>query len=643
MYKLIASILLITFMSWGYADTHNQEAMIQINQDLELIESFTVASKQLAGSYYTVGADPVGCDYKNIQNAIDAAEVSGTTDIRIATNKTYNENLVIDDLSLSLTGGYATCFAATQPFGGPGDNQVMVNGGNTASVLKITGNSQRHTVLLRNMRFIGGLGQAPNGDSAGGGILSYQADVGLSLTNVDVFSNDAEYGGGIAIIGGDTDMSMQDSRVFNNIAGYGGGIYCSGAASSIVMTEKSGVVANVANGPGPYNDINKQGRGGGVYLNGCYFGLHTGSADGGIIGIASNYAYGDGGGIYADGGSNILLNGHRVCSGNICKGDDKSPVNITGNVAGFTNEYGRGGGIYAKDSTAITINAGLVEGNSTGGKGGGIYVYKSSLKVGRLHKACWDQDHCNYIANNTLPTAYDTAGGAIYAADSDVDVSGAVFEHNLATLGAVLYSSGYVGNTDKIRVESSMITNNGDGSSQSIIHIENNISVDFIHTTLADNSLLQNVYGVAIFRSEDNPDLSLHSSIVVNSEFDVLSHNWLNYHVDISCIIANETESISASNNLINYSAGAAGGAYITQDDPIFLDPQNSNYYLAGNSPAIDYCHTPTHATVLYKDIRYKDRGYDDPNVADLSLFSFYDLGADESYINDIIFTDDFE
>ena len=211
----LSSSLLAIYASSVHATSEDTKITPQIQHDIELLEHFKQIEvnhikKQISGTIITVGAEPNGCHFDNIQDAIDSASTLGTEFIHIATNQTYNENLVIDDLTVSLIGGYSDCTAAGSPFIQPSNNQVLIDGGNNAPVLQVSGDSQRSSVTLQNLRFIEGFGQAPNGDSAGGGILAYNADVVLSLDNVDVRSNDAEYGAGIAIINGNTDLLMQD-------------------------------------------------------------------------------------------------------------------------------------------------------------------------------------------------------------------------------------------------------------------------------------------------------------------------------------------------------------------------------------------------------------------------------------------------
>jgi predicted outer membrane repeat protein len=606
------------------------------------VQHTALSNEQLAlGGFVTVGGDPNGCHFDNIQEAIDAVAVGGEAEIRIATNKTYFENLSIDDLSLSLIGGYSDCQDASLPFP-PSLNQVVINGGNLAPVVKITGQTQRNSMTLKNLRLIEGLGLTPNSEVAGGGLLAHHADVILNIENTDFRSNDAEFGAGIAIIEGDTDVRLYDSLVINNLAKYGGGIYCSSAASSVVINGDSGVVANVANGVVITGDADFNGRAGGVYVSGCYFSMTSGSAQGGTLGIAANIAYGNGGGIYADNGATVVLNGHISCHSGTCADDNQAPVNVSQNQAGFADDFnGSGGGIYAVGaSTSISLYAGLIENNRADNFGGGIYIRDAELTIRRLQKSCWDPLRCNYFDGNV-----SRWGGAISNAFGRVDVSSTYFENNQAVDGAVVYSVGFSSNGARTLMEGSVINHNGDSTAESIIYTNGSMDVELVHMTVADNTVMSNNSSASIIRSVfagGGPDLSLHASIVDNDNFQVLTHDMLNYAVDISCVMANEIDSMTSANNLINASDALAGGAFLVVDNPIFLDRANFNYLLAGNSPAIDYCHTPTYTDVLRKDIQYENRGLDDPFTEDLSAFTFYDLGADESYINDVIFKSGF-
>ena len=109
MHKLFLSLFLMAQLSCLYANEQDITIPTQVKQDFDrpLLSDF---SKQASGSFITVGGDTLGCHFNNIQDAIDSIPFSETGEIRIATNKTYHENLLIDDINVSLIGGYDDCF-----------------------------------------------------------------------------------------------------------------------------------------------------------------------------------------------------------------------------------------------------------------------------------------------------------------------------------------------------------------------------------------------------------------------------------------------------------------------------------------------------------------------------------------------------
>jgi predicted outer membrane repeat protein len=652
MQKHIITILLISQMTWSFASSKDLETLKQEKQDIERIQPSKDLSKQTSGSFITVGGDTLGCQFSNIQDAIDSIPFSGTGEIRIATNKTYNENLIIDDINVSLIGGYADCFRAGLPFA-PGNNQVLINGGNAAPVLKILGSFQRSNINLRNLRLIEGLGLAPNNDSAGGGILAYEADTILSVRNIDIRSNDAEYGAGIAIIDGNTDLALYDSRIINNLASYGGGVFCTGVHASIVMTEKSGVVANVANGiPSDDNDIN--GRAGGLYLRaGCSLSANSGSAIDDVIGIASNIAFGNGGGIYAESSARVIFDGGKLfCNVQACFEGDNTPVNVTRNIAGFNYSAGSGGGIYAKDNnTQLFLSGVLIKDNNANLHGAGILVDNSRLIIDRNSQSCWDNNRCNFFDGNVLNGVSNfSSGGAIYNIDSNMEISFSYFENNQAIQGAAIFLKSSLDRKQTF-IHSSVFNHNGGDSTTSLIRIVGAADVELIHTTIADNNIDDISPNSATFdilpTSIARPNLLIGSTIIDNFGTPVLNHFMIDFNVDISCIISSETVSISSNNNLINAADAQPGGSYINNTIAGFLDRNNRDYHLASQSQAIDYCQLKSFSDPFFNvinDIDFQRRGVDDPNIPDLSIDSFYDIGADEYIpLEEVIFENGFE
>lgn len=662
MYKSII-LLLMANLTWVYANEQGSMMSEQEKSTLELLHSFVVYQKQFSGNIITVGGDPNGCQFSNIQDAIDSIPFSGTGEIHIATNKIYNENLVIDDINISLIGGYQDCTAAGSPFIQPSDNKVFINGGNSGSVIKVIGNFVDKTILLRNLRLIEGFGLAPNGEFTGGGILSYETSADILLNNVDVTSNDAQYGAGISIIGGVTNMLIQESLVNNNLAKYGAGIYCLGTGidgSSIMMGDNSGVVANVANGI-PVSDDSKFGRGGGVYVDSCPFTFYSGSEDGGLVGINSNIAFGNGGGLYAE-NTRIILTSETSCLNGICLGDSNNPVKISGNVAGFNNTIGSGGGIYAGDfgvSTTVTIDGSLIENNNAKLKGGGIMLDFAGLIVRHPRlQPCWDAARCNYFKGNFLHGVpnEESQGGAIFNFGNTSRITSSYFEENNATHGAAIAVAQlppFSGNPG-LYIGSSIFVHNGDETTESTFHTSGEADIQLIHVSIADNNFSDltsnnstfNTSSI-VFNTERIPSLRVESSIIDNFGTPVLKHNMTDFNVEISCIIANETTSISSNNSLINAADNQPGGSYINQTIPGFVDRNNRDYHLASNSQAIDYCEVNSFQVPFIdvdKDIDSQDRGVDNPNIPNLSIDSFYDIGADEFIpLEEVIFENGFE
>ena len=145
-----------------------------------------------------------------------------------------------------------------------------------------------------------------------------------------------------------------------------------------------------------------------------------------------------------------------------------------------------------------------------------------------------------------------------------------------------------------------------------------------------------------------------HSNIIDNPGVLFLTHNAnsafngiTDVDVNISALITNETDSISESNGVFNDAINFAGGDFLTQTIPVevlFVDRANGDLHLSPNSRAIDYFNTPSRITVTHKDIDFEDRGIDDPNnQSPISGLFYFDIGADERYIDDIIFKDGFE
>ena len=634
--KIYILLILVTISGLSQAENRiTPEIQQQINADIAFVHSIKQLSQANGTSGYVgVGADASCNGVSSIQQALDLIAITGQSEIRVARNKTYNENIEIDDIDVSIIGGYLDCFNMGLPnaIGGPGNNQSIIDGSSISAVIRIANTIQKRIITLTNLQLTNG-----NSGSFGGGLIADNANTMLSLKNVNITNNTAILGAGIAIIAGDTDVLLENSSINNNTAKVAGGLYCLGALSSVILIKNSGITSNHANGLGI--PPQPKGNGGGVYLDNCSFSMYSGSADNSDIGISSNGATGDGGGIYAKNNASIVLNGHEMCNLGNCIGDDINPVNVSANFAssglgGLVENSG--GGIYVESGSSIFMYAALISSNTSANNGGGIYVNGAEVDIHQLNKNCWDSRHCNYIVGNL-----STNGSALFSFNSDTDISSAFIEGNSGA--STIFTGDATNNNKTTRFEGSVFNHNNSFQHDSVIHGIGPINIEIVHSTFADNLVNDSILQFTGDPS-GNPDLEIHSSIFHNPNQLVLTHDIVsNYQVNISHIIANEINSLSLNNELVNQAENLIDGPLITINDPLFVSSINRDYHLQSNSPAIDYALVPSGVTINYPDIDFQPRGIDNPSVVNNNALYFFDLGADEFFDDDLIFKDDFE
>ncbi|MBL4773325.1 MAG: hypothetical protein JKX98_06915 [Alcanivoracaceae bacterium] len=526
------SLLILLLMS-NIAMASNLEPIEtdeKLNESLALSQHFKEFSILQKGStnWRSVGAG--GCQYSSIQAAIDDYTQSPLgligipVEFRIATNKTYFENLVIGgNYDISLTGGYSDC---SNMAGTPGNNQVLIHGGFNGTVLKIQGVTTRRTMVFTNLRLFNG----NNAAGAGAGLLSDNSNVSLLLENVDIRNNSAQFGAGLAIIGGDTDLLMNESLIFSNVADYGGGIYCSGGASSVNVANHSGIISNSATGTAAA----PSGRGGGAYIDTCYFAIFTGSTNNfSFTGMEGNSSTDNGGAIYAQ-NAIIRLHGHQSCGSLGCLGDDTNPVSFRNNQAS------NGAVLYAKN-TDVRINATWMEenvGNSM------INLEESGLLLERFLQPCWSNVNCNLIESNV--------GIVIVGFNiNDTNISNTTFKNNFSEVLRIVNFN--LSNRKSLNIESNVFFNNGSmATANRVLGFFGALDVSLIHNTIVDNE----ASNAAIYldwtpSNSISPIFAAHSNIIDNPGLPLLSHSILSssggfdtVDVNISALITNETDSI---------------------------------------------------------------------------------------------------
>ena len=220
-------------------------------------------------------------------------------------------------------------------------------------------------------------------ENDGGGIYNtgYRGNATLSLSACTLSDNSAEdNGGGIYNDGesnGSATLSLSDCILSGNSAKFGGGIYSIGDEGRATLNLSACTLSGNSAGS----------SGGGIWNNG---------GDGNVIlslsacTLSDNSAENSGGGIYSDGlgnndfeargdGSLLLLN--------------MSACTFSGNSA----QFGDGGGIFS-DGGMLSLSACTISGNEAGRQGGGIDVayHCSVLSLSNT-----------ILAGNTAPTGPD--------------------------------------------------------------------------------------------------------------------------------------------------------------------------------------------------------------------------------------------
>jgi hypothetical protein len=594
---------------------------------LLLFLPFTIIANQnnsIKGAFTstTVGADGA-CAFSSIQSAIDA----GFDEIKIASNKTYNENLLIDNQSVTLRGGFQNCGSTTI------NTQSFISGILSANlpVISITGNSQRYVIIIENFILSNGEG---SGFFPGGGISTLSSDALINIFDTTIKNNSGTLGGGIAAIAGTSNINLHNTIIEANTADTGGGILCDGSQNTIDMHNNSGIFNNNANG----TIGTDAGNGGGVFLaNGCQFTITSGTANSNINdkrGISSNQASSKGGGLYVKSGASATLMGQELCDGlNNCVGNNTDPINLSSNLSDSdsTGDGGGAGAYITGTMTHLTIAAGKITENFIGlsnvaGNGGAISVNDgANLEVSRSNKACWHQEHCNYFSANSSGLL-NGHGGAIFNAASSVIIQNTVFTNNRADQGTVLY--GHLANSENL-IKASMIHHNGNNGlggfdDNSVFWVTDSAKIELHHCTVADNNAQSSVFTIT---SSATPTGSRILSSIIHDEStgNVVNTNPAQLYTNGN--IFHET------NSLISHDQSIIA-------DPIFVDRAAWNYHIdASTSPAVDFIYSSL-TSVDYKDIDFEDYGWDDPNISNIN--GFFDAGADETYGNDIIFQDGF-
>lgn len=573
------------------------------------------------------------CTDDNIQSAIYATANNGSAcpaKIFITHGHSYTaQALTIPDTGKSITligqaddvpcgtSDLSICIGDTCPPPATAPLVTISGAGQTGqSVLHIEGTNDitlRYITISRGML----------GDDQSGGGIYFDGAGSLTLDTSVVSFNQAGRGGGIEFTGsgGATLRLGANTLILGNTASAsgtddfrsgGGGIRVEGDARLIAVQPLTLITSNHA----------PAGYGGGVEVMGpARIDLGSSGYTSGLVSV--NDAL-DGAGIAAvdkgDGGAVVRVFGSVT----------NAPSMINNNAASHN-----GGGIYANGDSDICLFYPSLTGN-TAEDGAALYKHDSggiyfNTSPARLGVNCGPEspygllggggycygDNCNLISGNRTEHADHTpsAGAAIYHYIGELIGSRVMIQHNIAAnaIGAV------AGGTD---LSLCIVTDNLASGPLIVSDVWGSGTTTFSHCTFANNS----IGDTHVFEFLSQSLVTLTYDIIAQP--DNVSVNFSPYfpsdEMSSQFILASELPTLN-------------GDFTVLKGEPGFIDPAQGNYQLHRCSQAVDFAAADT---TFSTDFGFHLFGTDEPDMT--NLFGTWDLGPYEYAGDDTIFCNGF-
>ena len=426
----------------------------------------------------TVGPG-ASCDFNSLQLAVNSASTGADdlTEIRL-TADALNQSLSITDRNITIRGDFSTCNATV-----PSNVRRAIAGNLADSVIRTTttGASAR-TLTLREL--IVRDGGADSAAERGGGVRVL-GRVGLVLDGVSVSRNVSVRGGGIAVEGTFASASLDGGSIIGSDAGailngngtqslfpeigLGGGIYCSGGT---LIVRGASIRSNTSSV-----------HGAGIYANDCTVEIEQvlGNTNFSRTVITGNIAFGgDGGGIYATGGS--VVSWRATQSGAIAGAASNNRANT-----------GSGGAVFLTGASDFIGECVRFVDNRAEVRGGAIAVEDNSNLIlsGGDGMRCASVGICPGIFGTRGITEGEAAtliGGAIHAsAGAQVRLTQQHLYDNFANNGSALHLSG---SATRAVLSGVLVARNvlyGVGNGTSTIELTSSADAVLRHVTMATN------------------------------------------------------------------------------------------------------------------------------------------------------------
>ncbi|MEM1181720.1 MAG: hypothetical protein AAGM22_25475, partial [Acidobacteriota bacterium] len=372
-----------------------------IPRSLLILLACWIPGAGLFADVITVGDDP-GCDFAELQDAIDAAWDGGF----IRVNSGWHGRAVgynIHQKSLTVTGGYVKCW-------GPRIGITTLYSEGESHALSIRSLDKRAQVRLVNLEISGARPEAPEKRVTAG--VSITGDVDVEMDRVRVHHGSAANGAGVTLYALEVGiserrptLSLIDSHLSSNRASNGGGgLSCRRANVAITNT------TFFANGAS---------AGAGALFSDCEVAVDGGA---GPLRLISNSADRVGGG--------LMLTDSRLTA---TAGENGRPsVVAEGNWAGL-----RGGAVHVAANSRFEVDGLRFEDNTAVWYGGALHATESTVRLGQGLGSCWTSAGCQILEGNLA----GQQGGALYLVDTFAAVDQVRARDNLGLLGGGSFAS----------------------------------------------------------------------------------------------------------------------------------------------------------------------------------------------------------
>ncbi len=477
-----------------YVDTSIQDESLAV--DISFVEIFSNSAKDGGAIFINEGfvklRNNASVYSNNAKNGGAIAVMNGTLVVEDATIGSNSRSGNLNAVGMQIAGNFATNNGGGIYVGASGILKMTnanstiscnsaINGGNIYFASTIEETWGESIISAGQIQY----GNESVNSNYGGAIFVASGVLNLLGDNLFIQNNMSYFGGAIYVLNAQLNIKL-GVTISGNEAVYGGGLYIENGEVTI---NGANIVSNKAN-----IFQNMGGNGGGIYVSGGLVEVGT-SSQKTYVGnsMAGNEAMNNGGGIYVNNNSEVVL-GHSAV---IC--DNKSVngagvfasgglIKFDGSEISFNDAVSNGGGIYlAKENSKVPnlmiYNNTLIDSN-TALNGAGVFA-DNTLTISNATISN------NIAKDGNLPLTKTGLGGAIYITNKAVVTLDTVtISENISEVDNDKYSGIYLNNTSKnaLQISNSTLIDSTNLSSANMVCLVENAIITIIDKSLSDSS-----------------------------------------------------------------------------------------------------------------------------------------------------------